>query len=659
LTYDSASSLWVNANNPADGVTSITATAPLTGGTITSTGSIGLDQTALSITRSQVSDFTSGTVAQAGTATYAVNSGTAVYATNASTAVSVSGSAITQSQVVNLVSDLAGKANLAGGNAFTGAQTVTGTATASVVAVITGASGQTANLQQWQNSGGTAVARITSVGDALFQAAGFGVEPFTPYGNAIVSVNTLNQNVKGIAVRGVASQSANLLEFQNSAGDLLSRVQNNGNIVWGRFSGSALGCDTGNLLVAGNNAGVVLSIVRGAAAQTADLQQWQNSAGVVQARINPNGMGIVNAFGVAGSPDGISYAYFTTPLANQKPVVVRGAASQTANLTEWQNSGGAVLSFINQTGSISVPFLGSPTAGRSYLQTNGDTGALQVIAGSASLKAMVVQGAASQTADLLQLQNSAGTVIADFSADGALFVNNQTTVSDSLLVQRGGGTHLRLDPFNNMFATGTLTVGQDSTAGSIRLGVYAGSATVVGQIIRGAASQTADLLQLQNSAGINLGRFDASGNMVVTGATRTAFVTNIANGGAYLDLQTETPAFIQRSASAVGLLVRGAASQSGFLQTWQNSAGTDLSFISNLGNMTATDFRTTNTFGLLGESNSGGRLRMVRQTAANSSPGANVGTIYFRDGTNAGTLKLVVRAGAAGAETTILDNIPQ
>jgi hypothetical protein len=33
--------------------------------------------------------------------------------------------------------------------------------------------------------------------------------------------------------------------------------------------------------------------------------------------------------------------------------------------------------------------------------------------------------------------------------------------------------------------------------------------------------------------------------------------------------------------------------------------------------------------------------------------------LYFLDGTNAGTLKLVVKAGAGGAETTILDNIPQ
>jgi hypothetical protein len=59
------------------GVTSITAGTGLTGGTITSTGSIGLDQSALSITRSQVSDFTSGTVTSASTAQQA---GTAVYA---------------------------------------------------------------------------------------------------------------------------------------------------------------------------------------------------------------------------------------------------------------------------------------------------------------------------------------------------------------------------------------------------------------------------------------------------------------------------------------------------------------------------------------------------------------------------------------------------
>ena len=70
-------------------------------------------------------------------------------------------------------------------------------------------------------------------------------------------------------------------------------------------------------------------------------------------------------------------------------------------------------------------------------------------------------------------------------------------------------------------------------------------------------------------------------------------------------------------------------------------------------------FATLTDYASLRENNSGGRLQLVKQTAADSNPGANNARIYFRDGTTAGTLKLVVRAGAAGAETTILDNIPQ
>ncbi len=62
---------------------------------------------------------------------------------------------------------------------------------------------------------------------------------------------------------------------------------------------------------------------------------------------------------------------------------------------------------------------------------------------------------------------------------------------------------------------------------------------------------------------------------------------------------------------------------------------------------------------LLQLQNSGGKLVTQRATAAVSNPGANYGALYFRDGTTAGTLKLCVRAGAAGAETTIFDNIPQ
>jgi hypothetical protein len=300
------------------------------------------------ITKSQVSDFTSGTVASAGTAQQA---GTAVFATNASTAVSVSGSAITQSQVVNLTTDLAGKANLAGGNAFTGAQTVTASTATQVPITLVAASGQTANL-------------LATAGGARIPAAG---------------------------------------------------------------------------------------------------------------------------------------NYFIAP---------------------------------GITATYSADFT----------------------AGASAVTPVTIKGAASQSASILSLQNSAGSITANFTAP----VNNVNRLNL-------GGTDL-----------------------SATLGITVHASGGVGQVIRGAASQSANLLEIQNSAATVLSRFDSSGNLVVPG-----------NAGAI-------------------------------------SSGT---FI-------------------LGSRNSGAELTMVRQTAATSNPGANLARLYFRDGTNSGTLKLVVRAGASGAETTILDNIP-
>jgi hypothetical protein len=440
LTYDSASSLWVNANNTADGVTSITATAPLTGGTITSTGSIGLDQTALSITRSQVSDFTSGTVTSASTAQQA---GTAVFATTSGTSVSISGSitrsqvsdyaagtvanisgTVTQSQVTNLVSDLALKAPLASPT-FSGTVTfpftnsgIVHSGTAGVMQVSAAAPGlgyipytaPVTGLYSWLDL------NLVTRDD---QANTFTVGPQT--------INTGGTANKGLVVIGAASQAVNLFEVQTSAATAV-RINQAGNTTF-----------VGNITSQNN-------------------------------------------------------ATFTPASSATVPLTVQGAASQTANLQEWRNSAGTVLSRIDLNGSISVPFLGSQVAGASYLQTNADTQSIAIFAGAAASK---------------------------------------------------------------------------------------------------------------------------------------------------------------------GVVIRGAASQSANLQEWQNSGGTAVANITSVGNILGNQIRTINSLVLLGEQSSGGRVTITRSTAAVTNPGANQGSLYFRDGTNAGTLKLVVRAGAAGAETTILDNIPQ
>jgi hypothetical protein len=501
------------------------------------------------IPKSQVSDFTSGTVTSAstaqqsgtatyatnagtsvyatnsgtavfatnagtavfattsGTATFATNAGTAVFATNASTAVSVSGSAITQSQITGLVSDLAGKANLAGGNAFTGAQTVTGTATGSIVQIIRGASGQANDFFSIQNSGGTALVRANLNGSFFFgQTTGSYPTFFGASGSLAGMINVVPASaaVIPIIVRGAASQTASMMQFQNDAGSITANFTapvNNVNRL--NLGGTDLSATFGITVHASGGVG---QVIRAAASQTANLQEWQNSAGTIQARIDPAGMATVGALGVQGNPSGISYALFGTPSASAIPVVIRGAASQSA--------------------------------------------------------------------DLLQIQNSASTNLVRVDSGGGLFASQ--------------GAKLGLDTFTGIAYNG--------------ISNPSGVTTIPSLVVKANPSQTSSMQEWHNSAGTVLAKIESTGAASFSSGNAT-----IGSGG----------------------IIRG------------------------------TQVSTNVDYSSLREENSGGLLRLTKQTAAAANPVSGQAKIYLRDGTTLGTLKLVVRAGAAGAETTILDNIPQ
>ena len=174
--------------------------------------------------------------------------------------------------------------------------------------------------------------------------------------------------------------------------------------------------------------------------------------------------------------------------------------------------------------------------------------------------------------------------------------------------------------------------------------------------ITAASGQSATTFLINNSGGTRIFEVGNNGFVVTTSGLRVS--SGIVAGGSS-SLTNVTNVLYASAATSVGAVIRGAASQTADLFQAQDSAGGILVKMLPGGNVIATDFRSANTEALLGAANSGGRLRMVKATTANSNPGAGVGVLYFRDGTIAGTLKLVVRAGAAGAETTILDNIPQ
>jgi len=199
----------------------------------------------------------------------------------------------------------------------------------------------------------------------------------------------------------------------------------------------------------------------------------------------------------------------------------------------------------------------------------------------------------------------------------------------------------------------TTVVARTNSANAFTVGGHSitNATDVIGLTIKGASSQSANLQEWQNSAGTVLTQIYASGAIGTSGRI-------IANGatGARVDISTT-------AAGNIGLAIRGVVSQTANMQEWQTWNGTTASTVAYVGSGGSGRFATLQG-GLGAETdlrarNSGGELTMGKQTAATTNPGANYARLYFRDGTTTGTLKLVVRAGAAGAETTILDNIPQ
>jgi hypothetical protein len=242
-----------------------------------------------------------------------------------------------------------------------------------------------------------------------------------------------------------------------------------------------------------------------------------------------------------------------------------------------------------------------------------------LIAGAGATKLIVKQGATQASVNLQEWVDSGGTVLSQITTGGQ-FVSPQR-----------------------------MTIGLTALSTSAQL-VVASPVDRITMAVRAVSGQTVNMQEWQNSGGTALARISPSGQISTGG--------NLAVGSNSI---TATNQFqvTATSATQLGAVIRGVASQSANLQEWQNSGGTAIASISSAGAFRATQTSTLTDYATMREENSGGFLRLTKQTAIGATVAANQAKIYIRDGTTAGTLKLVVRAGAAGAETTILDNIPQ
>ena len=204
------------------------------------------------------------------------------------------GLTLAQSQVTGLVTALAGKANLAGGNAFTGAQTIAPTAVGQIPLNITAIASQTANNIRIQNSSASTIFSVSAGGSIYGQTLSL-ASSIT--GTQVLGIQPYGATTIGAIIRGAASQTANLQEWQNSAGTIRARIDQDGQFFnsFGIMIGGAINYGA-SLNALAQSAGSIGAVIRGAASQTANLQEWQNSGGTVLTRVGNTGDVIAPAF---------------------------------------------------------------------------------------------------------------------------------------------------------------------------------------------------------------------------------------------------------------------------------------------------------------------------------------------------------------------------
>ena len=108
---------------------------------------------------------------------------------------------------------------------------ITAQTTTTVPITIRAIGSQTSALQQWQNSASTVVGSVSTGGFTNF-AGYVTVGSTTQASTVGIQVNVINAAHTGIVVKAQSSQTANLQEWQNSSGTAISWVDENGRIYY-------------------------------------------------------------------------------------------------------------------------------------------------------------------------------------------------------------------------------------------------------------------------------------------------------------------------------------------------------------------------------------------------------------------------------------------
>ena len=337
-----------------------------------------------------------------------------------------------------------GVARTGSANAFTvGGHTITNATTTVIPLYIRGAVSQTADLQQWQDSAGSVLSRITSAG-AFTSAVG---------GHTIVS----NSAVVPLTLTAQSGGSTNAFEvYDNSATRKFYLNQ------FGNFFASGSANFTNSLTITAGGVASIGTVVKGVASQTADLLQLQSSTPTVLGGRNAVAQiftgstspitSTVGGATTAASGNGTTATITTTTatsLAVGDIVVVAGVTPTGYNTT------GSVVTAVSNSGTFTVSYANATTGSQTVAGTVSTPAQASVTARSAGTKGLVIKGVSGQANRYLEVLdssnnaqfwvNSSGVTVGASGFSGPSYTANSdgTTAfntNGSKNIQFGGGS---------------------------------------------------------------------------------------------------------------------------------------------------------------------------------------------------------------------------